>query len=146
MLSNLKPTKGSRKLKHRVGRGQGSGWGDTAGRGNHGQLSRSGGGPRPGFEGGQIPLFQRLPKRGFNNVNRKEYAVVNLSDLEANFVAGDVVTPESLLQKRILSKLLSGVKVLGNGELTKAITVKANKISESAKTKLEASGSTFEVI
>jgi len=146
MLSNLKPTKGSRHTRHRVGRGPGSGWGETSGKGFNGQLARSGGGPRPGFEGGQIPFFQRLPKRGFSNVNRKEYAIVNLDDIDKVFFDGDVVTPQALLDKGVLSKLYNGVKVLANGELTKKLVIKANKFSASASAKIQASGSTFEVI
>jgi large subunit ribosomal protein L15 len=146
MLSNLKPTKGARQTKHRVGRGPGSGWGETSGKGFNGQLARSGGGPRPGFEGGQIPFFQRLPKRGFNNVNRKEYAAVNLNVLEEIFASGDVVTPQELLKRGVLSKLKSGVKILGEGELTKKLTIKANKFSASALEKINKAGSTSEVL
>ena len=146
MLNNLKPTKGSRQKRHRVGRGVGSGWGETAGKGFKGQLARSGGGPRPGFEGGQLPLFQRIPKRGFHNVNRKEYAIVNLGTINDLFKDGDIVTPEVLLETGVLSKLLSGVKVLASGDFNKKLTVKAHKFSKQAQEKLRAAKSTFEEI
>lgn len=143
MLHELKPVEGARKERKRLGRGTGSGTGKTAGKGHKGQKARSGNQPRPGFEGGQIPFFQRIPKRGFNNVNRKEYAIVNLTDLNL-FNDGDVVTPELLLEKGIISKVLSGVKVLGNGELTKKVTVKANRFSNAAKEAIEKIGGTVE--
>ena len=144
MLSNLQPNT-PRKNRKRIGRGIGSGTGKTAGKGHKGQLARSGGGPRPGFEGGQLPLFQRLPKRGFNNVNHKEYAIVNLRDLNV-FEDGDVVTPEVLLERRIISKHKDGVKILVYGSLTKKITVKANLFSKNALTAIESVGGTAEVI
>lgn len=144
MLSNLQPNT-PRKNRKRIGRGIGSGTGKTAGKGHKGQLARSGGGPRPGFEGGQLPLFQRLPKRGFNNVNHKEYATVNLRDLNV-FEDGDVVTPEVLLERRIISKHKDGVKILAHGSLTKKITVKANLFSKNALTAIESVGGTAEVI
>ena len=145
MLNELKPVEGARKNRKRVGRGPGSGLGKTSGRGSKGQLARSGGKTRPGFEGGQIPFFQRLPKRGFKNYTRKEYAVVNLSDLEM-FNDGDVVTPELLVSKNVLKKLKSGVKVLANGELTKKLTVKANVFSKAAEAAITKVGGTVEVI
>lgn len=146
MLNELKPVKGARKARKRLGRGPGSGTGKTSGKGSKGQLARSGGGSRPGFEGGQIPFFQRIPKRGFNNVNRKEYAIVNIEALNV-FEAGTIVTPELLLEKRIITEVLSGVKVLANGELSvKKLTVKANKFSKTAQSVIEAAGGTVEVI
>jgi large subunit ribosomal protein L15 len=145
MLNELRPVDGARKRRKRVGRGTGSGLGKQAGRGMKGQLSRSGGGPRPGFEGGQIPFFQRLPKRGFNNVNRKEYAVVNLVDLN-QFNDGEVVTPEALIARNILKKLNSGVKILANGTLEKKLTVKAHVFSKAAEAAILKAGGTVEVI
>lgn len=145
MLHELKPVEGARKERKRLGRGVGSGTGKTAGKGHKGQKARSGNQPRPGFEGGQIPFFQRIPKRGFNNVNRKEFAIVNLEDLNL-FNDGDVVTIELLLEKGIISKVLSGVKVLGNGNLEKKVTVKANRFSNAAKEAIEKIGGTVEVI
>ncbi|ALC83352.1 MULTISPECIES: 50S ribosomal protein L15 [Bacillus] len=144
-LHELKPSEGSRKTRNRVGRGIGSGNGKTSGKGHKGQNARSGGGVRPGFEGGQMPLFQRLPKRGFTNINRKDYAVVNLEKLNS-FAEGTEVTPELLLETGTVSKLRSGIKILGNGKLEKKLTVKANKFSSSAKEAIEAAGGTAEVI
>lgn len=144
-LHELKPSEGSRKTRNRVGRGIGSGNGKTAGKGHKGQNARSGGGVRPGFEGGQMPLFQRLPKRGFTNINRKDYAVINLDRLNS-FDEGTEVTPELLLETGAISKLKAGVKILGNGKLEKKLTVKANKFSASAKEAIEAAGGTAEVI
>ena len=145
-LHELHPAEGSVKNRKRIGRGPGSGTGKTAGKGHKGQNARSGGGVRPGFEGGQIPLFRRLPKRGFSNAMfKKEYAVINLSDLN-KFNDGDIVTPELLKEMGIIKKQLSGVKVLGNGTLEKKVTVKAHKFSESAKEKIETSGGKVEVI
>ncbi len=145
MLNELKPVAGARQSRKRVGRGTGSGLGKTSGRGNKGQNARSGGGVRLGFEGGQIPLFQRLPKRGFQNVNRKEYAVVNLSDLN-KFEDGTVVTPELLKESKIVKKLESGIKVLGQGSLDKKLTVKAHKFSKTASDAIVKAGGTVEVI
>lgn len=145
MLSNLSPVPGSTKNRKRVGRGHGSGHGKTAGKGHKGQLARSGGKTRVGFEGGQMPLYQRLPKRGFNNFTRKEYAIVNLSDLNA-FDNDSIVSPTVLLQHRIIRKELDGVKILGNGKLEKKLTVKAHQFSSSAKAAIEALGGTAEVI
>ena len=144
-LHELKPSEGSRKVRNRAGRGIGSGNGKTSGKGHKGQNARSGGGVRPGFEGGQMPLFQRLPKRGFTNINRKDYAVINLDRLNS-FDEGTEVTPELLLETGALSKLKAGVKILGNGKLEKKLTVKANKFSASAKEAIEAAGGTAEVI
>mgnify|MGYP001102784416 FL=1 len=145
MLNELRPVEGARKKRKRLGRGPGSGTGGTSGKGDKGQLARSGGGTRPGFEGGQLPFFQRLPKRGFKNVNRKEFAVINMSDLNL-FNDGDVVTPEALIAKNVLKKLQSGVKVLANGTLEKKLTVKAHAFSKSAEAAIVKAGGTVEVI
>jgi large subunit ribosomal protein L15 len=144
-LHELSPAPGSKHPKKRVGRGIGSGMGKTATRGSKGQWARSGGGVRPGFEGGQNPLFRRLPKRGFKNFNRVEYAIVNLEDLN-QFAAGTVVTPESLKETGMVKNQKDGIKILGNGELTVSLTVKANKFSQSAVEKITAAGGTSEVI
>lgn len=145
MLNQLKPVEGARHTRKRKGQGVGSGLGKTAGRGQKGQNSRSGGGVRPGFEGGQIPLFQRLPKRGFKNVNRKEYAVVNVSDLNV-FENGAEVTIETLIKAGLVNKTYDGVKVLGNGTLENKLTVKASKFSASAEAAIKNAGGTVEVI
>lgn len=145
MLHELKPVDGARKARKRLGRGSGSGTGKTSGKGQKGQKARSGGGTRPGFEGGQLPLFQRIPKRGFKNVNRKEYAVINLDDLN-KFEIGEVITPEVLLSRNVLKKTLDGVKILANGQLEKAITVKAHKFSKAAEQAITQAGGTIEVI
>ena len=145
-LNTLKPAGGAVKARKRVGRGPGSGTGKTAGRGENGQNSRSGGGVRVGFEGGQTPLFRRLPKRGFSNARfKKVYAVINLSDLN-KFDDGATVTPEILKNAGIIKKAMDGIKVLGNGTLEKKLTVKANKFSLSAKSKIEELGGKAEVI
>ncbi|WP_240377784.1 50S ribosomal protein L15 [Bacillus piscicola] len=144
-LHELKPAKGSVKERNRVGRGPASGNGKTSGRGQKGQKSRSGGGVRPGFEGGQNPIYKRLPKRGFTNINRKEFAIVNVETLN-RFDAGVEVTPELLLKEGVISKRKDGVKVLGNGNLDKELTVKANKFSRSAVQAIEAAGGKTEVI
>ena len=134
------------KARKRVGRGPGSGTGKTSGKGHKGQNARSGGGVRPGFEGGQLPLFRRLSKRGFNNYNfRTVYATVNVGDLE-RFEEGTTVTKELLIEVGLVKKELDGIKVLGNGELTKKLTVKADKFSSTAKEKIENVGGTTEVI
>jgi len=146
MLDKLQPNKGSNKKKKRVGRGEASGLGKTSGRGHKGQKARSGGGVKPGFEGGQMPIHRRLPKRGFSNIHRKDFEVVNVADLERVFNAGDTVDKEALLKSGLVSKKSSLVKVLGNGEITKALTVKVNAFSESAKSKLSSSGGTAEVL
>jgi len=145
-LSELKPNAGSRTEKFRKGRGESSGNGKTAGRGEKGQKARSGGGKRPGFEGGQMPLYRRIPKRGFRNYNTKEIVTVNVSELERRFENGDEVTIEALLEKRAIRKTCDGVKVLGNGDLTKKLTVKVNAYSAAAKEKIEKAGGTAEVI
>ena len=144
-LHELKPAEGSRRNRKRVGRGIGSGTGKTSGRGHDGQNARSGGGVRLGFEGGQIPLFQRLPKRGFTNINRKDYAIVNLDTLN-RFEEGTEVTPELLLETGVISNAKSGIKILGNGTLDKKMTVKANKFSASAKEAIEKAGGQTEVV
>ena len=144
-LHELKPAEGSRKVRNRVGRGIGSGNGKTAGKGHKAQNARSGGGVRPGFEGGQNPLFRRLPKRGFTNINRKEYAIVNLEALN-RFEDGAEVTVALLLETGIVSNEKAGIKVLGHGTLSKKLTVKAHKFSASAKEAIENAGGTSEVI
>ncbi|MGO4890136.1 50S ribosomal protein L15 [Anaerobacillus sp. MEB173] len=144
-LHELKPAEGSRKVRNRVGRGIGSGNGKTAGRGHKGQNARSGGGVRPGFEGGQNPLYRRLPKRGFTNPTRKEYAIVNVETLN-RFDAGTEVTPELLIETGVVSKAKDGIKILGNGKLEAKLTVKANKFSASAVEAIEAAGGKTEVI
>ena len=144
-LEELKPAEGSTHRKKIVGRGIGSGVGKTSGRGHKGQKARSGGGVRPGFEGGQMPLYRRLPKRGFTNIFAKKYVAVNVEVLD-KFNDGDEVTAESLLEKGIISKTLDGIKVLGRGEVTKKVTVKVAKIRESAKEKIEKAGGKAEVI
>ena len=144
-LHELHPAEGSTSAQKRLGRGSGSGLGKTSGKGYKGAKARSGGGKRPGFEGDQMPLYRRVPKRGFNNVFRTEYAEVNLERLEA-FEDGAVVDAAALLEKRIIRKELDGVKILGGGELTKKLTVKAAKFTASAKEKIEAVGGKAEVI
>ena len=144
-LHELTPAEGSRKVRNRVGRGIGSGNGKTAGKGHKGQNARSGGGVRLGFEGGQTPLFRRLPKRGFTNINRKEFTIVNLSTLN-RFEDGTEVTPELLLETGVISKLNDGVKILASGAVEKKLTVKAHKFSSSAKEAIEAAGGSVEVI
>lgn len=144
-LHELSGAIGATKEVKRVGRGHGSGNGKTAGKGHKGQNARSGGGVRPGFEGGQMPLQRRIPKRGFNNIFATEYAIVNVSDL-AVFEAGAVVDAQALVEKGLVKKVYDGVKVLGNGELTNAITVKAAAFSKSAKEKIEQAGGKTEVI
>ena len=144
-LNELSPAEGSTKENFRKGRGAGSGNGKTAGKGHKGQNARSGGGVRPGFEGGQIPLYRRLPKRGFNNVFAKHYAIVNVSDLEV-FDNDAVITTDALLEKRIIRKALDGVKILGRGELTKKVTVQAAIFSAGAKEKIESVGGKCEVV
>jgi large subunit ribosomal protein L15 len=145
-LHELKSTAGSRHSRKRVGRGTASGQGNTAGRGNNGQNSRSGGGVRLGFEGGQNPLYRRLPKRGFTNARFKtEYAIINLDQLN-KFEDGTVVTPELLMESKIIRAQKDGIKVLANGELEKKLTVKAHKFSGSAKSKIEEKGGSIEVL
>ncbi|QII81514.1 50S ribosomal protein L15 [Jeotgalibaca arthritidis] len=144
-LHELKPTEGSRKVRNRVGRGSSSGNGKTSGRGHKGQKARSGGGVRLGFEGGQQPLFRRIPKRGFTNINRKEYAVVNLDTLN-RFEEGTEVTPALLVESGVVRDEKSGIKVLAKGAVEKKLNVKAHKFSEAAKEAIEAAGGTVEVI
>ena len=144
-LNELSPAEGSVKPAWRKGRGPGSGNGKTAGKGHKGQNARSGGGVRPGFEGGQIPLYRKLPKRGFNNRFAKEYAIVNLDALNS-FNDGDTVNLEALMSCGKIKKALDGLKILGNGEITKKITVQAKVFSKSAKEKIEAAGGKAEVI
>ncbi|HDA6814213.1 50S ribosomal protein L15 [Staphylococcus aureus] len=152
-LHELKPAEGSRKERNRVGRGVATGNGKTSGRGHKGQKARSGGGVRPGFEGGQLPLFRRLPKRGFTNINRKEYAIVNLDQLN-KFEDGTEVTPALLVESGvvkneksgIVKNEKSGIKILGNGSLDKKLTVKAHKFSASAAEAIDAKGGAHEVI
>jgi large subunit ribosomal protein L15 len=145
-LHELAPAEGSKKAKNRIGRGISAGQGKTSGRGHKGQKARSGCHIRPGFEGGQMPLQRRLPKRGFNNIFAKEIATCNVSDLENKFDAGATVDVEALVKSGVVKKALDGVKVLGNGEITKALTVKANAFSASAKAKIEAAGGKVEVV
>ena len=146
-LHELAPAAGSAKEHCRVGRGHGSGNGKTAGKGHKGQNARSGGGVRPGFEGGQMPLHRRLPKRGFNNYNfATKYAIVNLSDLQNKFEDGAVVDTDALIASGLINKQYDGVKVLGYGEITKNLTVKATAFSQSAKEKIEAAGGKAEVM
>lgn len=146
-LHDLKPVDGARQNKKRVGRGTSSGHGKTSGRGHKGQNSRSGGGVRPAFEGGQTPLFKRLPKRGFTNVNRKEYAVVNLADLNCDrFKEGSKVTPELLVKVGLVSKNVKNIKVLGNGKLEKKLIVCAHKFSKSAEKEIVEASGKIEVI
>ena len=145
-LYNVKPNANATKTRKRVGRGPGSGTGKTAGRGENGQNSRSGGGVRIGFEGGQTPLFRRLPKRGFSNARfKKEYAIINLDDLN-KFKDSAEVTPEILLDMGLVNKAKDGVKILGNGKLEKKLNIKAHKFSKSAKEQIEALGGKAEVI
>lgn len=144
-LHELKPAEGSRHTRKRVGRGIGSGLGKTSGRGHKGQKARSGGGVRPGFEGGQNPLYRRLPKRGFNNPNRKEYAIISLDQLN-RFAENTVVTPELLIESGVVKNVKDGIKVLANGEINVKLTVQAHKFSQSAVEKIEAAGGKTEVI
>ena len=144
-LNELSPAAGSAKAAYRKGRGPGSGNGKTAGKGHKGQNARSGGGVRPGFEGGQLPLYRRLPKRGFNNMFAKTFALVNVEALNA-FEDGAVINAEALLEKGVIKKALDGVKVLGRGELTKKVTVQAAHFSKSAQEKIESVGGKCEVV
>jgi large subunit ribosomal protein L15 len=147
-LEDLKPAAGSTRKRKRIGRGPGSGHGKTSGKGHKGLNARSGGGVRPGFEGGQMPLFRRLPKRGFLPYGGKtEFAIVNVGDLAARFAAGSVVDPETLVSSGLIRKSGRGaVKVLGDGPVAHALTVRAHKVSEGAKQKLEAAGGRVEVL
>ncbi len=145
-LHELQPAAGSVKDVKRIGRGHGSGQGKTAGKGHKGQKARSGGSIRPGFEGGQMPLQRRMPKRGFNNIFAKEFATVNVSELEKRFESGAIVDADALIESGAIKEVKDGIKILGNGELTKNITVKAVKFTASAKEKIEKAGGTAEVI
>lgn len=146
-MHELKPAEGAKKEAKRLGRGIGSGLGKTSGKGHKGQWARSGGGVRPGFEGGQMPLIRRIPKRGFNNKFKKVYSIVNICDLEDRFEGGQEITAQLLLESGVLSKVEPyGIKVLGNGELTKSFTVKANKFSKSAVEAIEKAGGKAEVL
>jgi len=144
-IQELTPAPGSRHSRKRLGRGIGSGHGKTSGRGHKGQWARSGGGVRPGFEGGQNPLYIRLPKRGFTNIHRKEYAIVNVEELN-RFEAGTEVTPELLVESGVVKNPRDGIKILGEGNLQVKLTVKANKFSQSAVEKIQAAGGKTEVI
>ena len=144
-LHELHPAEGSTAAQKRLGRGNGSGLGKTSGKGHKGAKARSGGGKRPGFEGGQMPLYRRVPKRGFNNVFGTEYAEVNVERLEC-FENGDTVTVDKLLEAGIIKKTLDGVKILGGGDLSKKLTVQAQKFTAGAKEKIEAAGGKAEVI
>ena len=144
-LHELKPVEGARKDGFRLGRGQGSGNGKTAGKGSKGQKARSGGMGKLGFEGGQTPLARRLPKRGFKNINRKEFAIINLTQLN-NFENGSEITPAVLKEMGLVKNMKDGLKVLGEGELDKKLTVKAHKVSKSAQAAIEKAGGTVEVI
>ena len=144
-LHELEATQGSRNKSFRVGRGVGSGNGKTSGRGQKGQNARTSGGVRLGFEGGQMPIYRRLPKRGFNNINHNEYAIVNIASLN-KFKEGTVVTPALLVESGLVRKEFDGVKILGNGELTVKLTVQANKFSKSAVEAIEKAGGKAEVI
>jgi len=144
-LNNLNSVPKSLKKRKRVGRGCGSGHGSTSCRGSNGQNSRSGGGVRPGFEGGQMPLYRRVPKRGFTNIFKKDYSIVNVGQLNM-FENGDVVTQKELIDKRIIKKVGYGVKILANGELNKKLTIKANKFSQKAISKIELVDGKIEVV
>lgn len=143
-LSNLSPQEGSRRPRKRLGRGHGTGHGKTSGRGHKGFKARSGSGVKPGFEGGQMPLQRRLPKRGFNNIFRKEYAVVNVKDLE-KLEVGSTVDRQMLLEAGMIKKKFSMVKVLGDGEISKSLTIAVDKISKTARQKIEAAGGKIEI-
>ncbi len=143
-LSELHPPAGQNHKRKRIGRGPGSGWGKTSGRGEKGQKSRSGYSRKRGFEGGQMPLVRRVPKRGFHNPFRKEYAIVNVSRFET--IEGDAFTPEVLLDKRVIRSLKHGLKILGNGEISRAIEVSAHYVTASARAKIEAAGGKVTVI
>lgn len=145
-LHELSPAAGSTKVAKRVGRGHGSGNGKTAGKGHKGQKARSGGGVRPGFEGGQMPLQRRVPKRGFNNIFAKQYVALNVSDLEARFEDGAEIDTQALVESGLVKKSLDGIKILGNGELNKKFTVKVAAFSKSAAEKIEKAGGKAEVI
>jgi len=144
-LGDLRAPEGASKNRKRLGRGSGSGHGKTSGRGHKGQRARSGGRGKTGFEGGQMPLQRRVPKRGFTNIFRKEYAIVNLSDLE-RFDKGSTVDVSSLVEACLVNKLLAGVKLLADGDINKPLTIKVHKFSQAAKEKVEAAGGRIEVV
>ena len=145
-LHELSPAAGSTRDVKRIGRGHGSGNGKTAGKGHKGQKARSGGSIRPGFEGGQMPLQRRVPKRGFHNIFAKQYVIINVSDLEAKFEDGAVIDTEAIVKAGLVKKTLDGIKVLGNGEVSKSFTVKAAAFSKSAVEKIEKAGGKTEVM
>jgi large subunit ribosomal protein L15 len=145
-LSTLKPAPGSRQSVKRLGRGVGSGLGKTSGKGHKGQKARSGGGKGPYFEGGQTPLQRRMPKRGFTNIFKKDYVVVNIHQLEDRFEAGALVTPETLVESGLVKNVRDGIRILGKGDITKALNVKAQGFSKTAEEKITAAGGTIEVI
>lgn len=146
MLDKLKAPKGANKTRKRVGRGEASGYGKTSGRGHKGQKARSGGSVKAGFEGGQTPLHRRLPKRGFTNIFRTEYTIINLTDLKTKFAKDETVDLDTMKEKGLLKSTRKPIKILGNGDLDISLTVKANKFSETAKKKIEAAGGKAEVI
>ena len=145
-LHELQPAAGSTHVTKRIGRGHGSGWGKPAGKGHKGQWARSGGGVRRGFEGGQQPLASRIPKRGFNNIFRTEYSVVNVSDLERVFESGAEITEDAIVASGLIKKTLAGIKLLAKGDVTKKFTVKVSKLSGAAKEKIEKAGGTAEAL
>jgi large subunit ribosomal protein L15 len=144
-LNELSPEKGSRKPRKRVGRGVGSGLGKTAGRGSKGLNSRSGGGVRPGYEGGQMPIHRRLPKRGFTNIFKKQYAVINIKDL-AKFESGSIVDEQALVARGLIKGKRDGIKLLGGGEIQYPLTIAVNNASKAARSKIEAAGGTIKVL
>ncbi|MBI3939961.1 MAG: 50S ribosomal protein L15 [Acidobacteria bacterium] len=144
-LNSLRRPRGAKREGKRVGRGPGSGWGKTAGRGSKGQKSRSGYAHRAGFEGGQMPLYRRLPKRGFKNIFRKDYAEINVQRLN-RFEAGSIITPEALKEQKLIGRNCAGLRVLGNGKLDRALTVKAHHFTKGAQEKITGAGGSFEVI
>ena len=145
-LSELRPAPGSKQVRKRVGRGPGSGLGKTSGRGHKGQKARAGGGKGPYFEGGQTPLQRRIPKRGFTNIFKKQYTIINVDDLEAKFDSGAVVDAQALIESGLVSKKRIGIRILGRGDITKELNVKASGFSETAKEKIIAAGGTVEVV
>ncbi|MBC2732853.1 MAG: 50S ribosomal protein L15 [Desulfobacteraceae bacterium] len=144
-LNELSPADGSKKSRQRVGRGVGSGWGKTAGRGSKGQGARSGGGVRPGYEGGQMPIHRRLPKRGFTNIFKKNFAIVNIRDL-ARFESGSTVDEVELVKCGLIKGTYDGIKLLGQGEIDYPLQIKVNAVSESARKKISSAGGTVEVV
>jgi large subunit ribosomal protein L15 len=144
-LNELSPADGSKKSRQRVGRGVGSGWGKTAGRGSKGQGARSGGGVRPGYEGGQMPIHRRLPKRGFTNIFKKNFAIVNIRDL-TRFESGSTVDEVELVKCGLIKGTYDGIKLLGQGEIDYPLQIKVNAVSESARKKISSAGGTVEVV